>query len=421
MPTIKQLTTNRSPVNRRSLSQKSSNQSQSSIKSTKLIEIKPKSKNSSVKTVTVNESSSHELLILKSMFELQKKEHEEAFQNLRTEIDIKHSKYEAFVKTYEKDLQQIKMNQKGVNEVLSFLFASHFSFGLPISFNKTSSDDKMFHEELTFLSNRIDKIELDITKMNEVLISLSEVAVANIMKNNINEYVGTNKICDDVCVDKETFKSELECIGHKLKSMNTIIQSDEESMKKMNNQLHVLSAKFINFNAKINEHLMEFNRKKKQQIEISEIIDGDTLPFINNIQNSTEVSSTCCFENSAVNRFRGKLDKHYVSNFIAVRVDFVEVTDLKKFESEMKNQIEQQVGTNSVKRVTINNCKINKNAVHQIDVSVEFVSSMNHGVLNDIQFPTNWTFFANEYQHNRSKQPKKFYHTNRVQRRHGNL
>lgn len=171
--------------------------------------------------------------------------------------------------------------------------------------------------------------------------------------------------------------------------MNDAICSNEESTKKMNTQIHVLSAKYIDFDAKINHHLFEFNRSKEQKIDACNVIDVDSLHFTIYEKQSTEHWKDFCFENSAANRFRGKLDVHHFTSHIVVRVEFAAVKSLSKFVREMKNQFEKRIGAGTVKEIIIIDCKTAENTLHQIDIKICFNSLMNHGHLNDIRFPTN--------------------------------
>lgn len=162
----------------------------------------------------------------------------------------------------------------------------------------------------------------------------------------------------------------------------------------MNQQIHVLFAEFIKLNAKINDHLLNFNLKNERSIETTDIIDNDTLPFLKQINCTQEHYQNVCFENSAANCFRSEFNKNHHSHSVAVRIEFASVNNLSKFLTEMKKQFEQRTGGKSIREISINNCKIAENVMHQIDIEVHFNSSMNHGYLNELRFPTKWTIFC---------------------------
>lgn len=406
MPLTKSAVNSRSPVNLRSKSNKSPSLSQNSIKTSQTLLSKTKSKISTTKSVTSCESSSSDFIALKSIVEAQKRVSDEAFRNLRLELDSKYSKFEAFVKCYENDLLKIKCKQNEVTEMLYTLNATRLNFALPIGFNKSAIDyhnngNKEFNTNLSILSNRINEIETKISKMDTMLINLSEDALLNILKNNSTVdsiSADSSKITEEMCVDKETFRAELECINFELKKMDNIIRTDEMAIKKMNNQLHVLSAKFINFNAKINEHLMEFNRSRNQQIEIDEIIDCDTPPFMVQSRKPAPVRNNFCFENIASNRFQSfEKNENCRLNSIVVRVEFASVNDLNGLVNDIKKQFEHRMGIGSVNQVAIVNYKVVENTIHQFDAIVIFHSSWIFSHLNSIQFPTNWIFFLGMY------------------------
>lgn len=242
MPVIKSTNTDRSPVILRSQSRKSLDVSQS-IKASQTN--KPKCKISPAISKAQNESSSSELSKLKAMIESQKQEFNGKIISLRTEIDNKHSTYEAIAKSFEKDIQQIKNKQSEISGMLYSLNATRFNFALPIGFNKPANGHYNF-DNIDNLTLRINAIETNIMKIDQVTINLSEAVANNFMQNNDSfnsNSMQTNKPCDETCVDKETFKCEMQCINHELNKMNAAIYSDEESIKKMNDQLHVLSSK----------------------------------------------------------------------------------------------------------------------------------------------------------------------------------
>lgn len=346
----------------------------------------------------------------------QKREYEESIKNIQCEINAKHTKYEAFIKVYEKDMQQIKDKQSQMSQLLSTLNATHFNFALPIGFNKPaigyrSSNDDLCSDYFFNLSKRMDQIELKIVNMEEAILYLNETAVSHIMQNISNvvienveskEVCNQPKMCNDTCIDEETFSTEMKCINDELNKMKNAILSDENAIKKMNQQLHVLSSKYITFNAKINDHLLKHNQTN-HQIEIHDIVDKEALPFMAHKHQQTDHSKDFCFNNTAANRFRNKFDERYFSNFVVVRVEFAHVNNLSKFVKEMKTQFEQRTGNASVREITIIDCKTAENSLHQIDIIVHFHSQMSHGQLNNMQFPTNWTFFANTVQHMRSQ------------------
>lgn len=146
----------------------------------------------------------------------------------------------------------------------------------------------------------------------------------------------------------------------------------------MNSQIHVLSAKFIDFNAKLNEHLFVFNRQSFEKVSKEKIIDNDASHFLtssssnkkqcerknkNNFIAHTksdnrftqpfnkyecENNSNFAFRNTADNRFRGRSYENHESQAIRVRIEFANFRNLDDFQQKLKAKIEKRIGKQSV-------------------------------------------------------------------------
>lgn len=400
----------RSPVNLRSNSQNSMDQSL--MHESQVVKLKSKSNKSKKST------DSDEISKLKIIIDNQKREFDDALKDLRLEINKKNSEYGEYANQFQDEIKQVKVKQSEISNLLYTLNATRFDFALPIGFNKpfisnSNHFSEDYIEDFVDYSKRISDIEAKIKRIDESLCNLNEIAVSNIMNGLSSGSSSQNNIqCAEDCVDRKSFTSEIECVNFELQRINTNILSNEENIKKMNLQLHVLSSKFINFNAKINDYFLANNRSN----EASKIVDSDTLPFlVDEHQKSSLSNSNFCFNNSASNRFRNKFVANHSSNFVVVRVDFASVTNINKFVKEMRNQFENRVGYGTIKQISIINCKVTDNIIHQINLFVYFNCEMNHGQLNDMKFPTNWTFFGDVFKPKRSKRPMKSHRSIRTQ------
>lgn len=251
------------------------------------------------------------------------------------------------------------------------------------------------------------EIESNISKIEQMIFNLNETVVLNTMQNNdtaVPSSTQTSKICENIYVENEIFKIEMQCMDAELQKINNAIRTDEETTMKIRHQLHVLSAKYIKFNAKINDLIFDFNRKNEKQIEPEDFVDY-TLPFMEATRSYTSEKNDFSFKNMAINRFRGKCNDQTQSHFIMARVEFATIVNLESFVNQMKKIFEQQSGISTVKKISIVRYKIEKGIVHQADVIVQFHLPMSHIKLNETQFPTNWTFFVSTHHRSQSKQP----------------
>lgn len=70
--------------------------------------------------------------------------------------------------------------------------------------------------------------------------------------------------------------------------------------KKMNQQIHILSAEFISFNAKLNNFIETSKQTTKIKINADEVIDKDAKVFFTEnsmkIQNVNSIESTVSFQ-----------------------------------------------------------------------------------------------------------------------------
>lgn len=429
----------RSPVKLRShtvgnQSQKSSNILQSKSARTSIGKI-PSPKISQIKNQPVKKTLNDlsEMSELKQMIETQKRSHETAIKNIHAEIATKYTIFEEFMKSYEGKMLQIKNNQSDFAKLLHTLNASRFNFAMPIGFNKPINDMVCYEAEFSnnelpaliidALSLKIDEVEERISCFEKTVLEIAK-SMKSIIDNTkiIEKEKGVNVITEKLnyvdMVDTPTFINTIKCLQDEINRMNIAIHSNEEKTEKINLQLHVLSAKFIDFNAKINNHIHDLNRFKIQTIDADQVLDMDALPFIEKSQrNLSQFANKFCFRNSAINRFIGRYDSKSNSESIIVRIEYASVTNLTTFKQKLWEEFEQRTGNNSVQNITIKKCKINENVAHRIDVVISFYTSLNHGYLNEIAFPTNWTFFVFTISKSLTKYPLKRKHMTRTQQR----
>lgn len=80
-----------------------------------------------------------------------------------------------------------------------------------------------------------------------------------------------------------------------------------------------------------------------------------------------------------------------------MRVEYATIYDINKFTLQFKKQFERRTGKSPVKNVEILHYKTNNEKhTHQVDINVTFRTPLSYCYLNDIAFPTNWTFSSEQ-------------------------
>lgn len=109
----------------------------------------------------------------------------------------------------------------------------------------------------------------------------------------------------------------------------------------MNKQIHILSAKKINFNIKINNHLLDFNRINMNKIYPNKVIDSETNAFTTNKADNI-VKQKSIHKNRIASikvlrkRFFSRINTHNYTRFVKIELHDTLIYNLDKFENEFK-------------------------------------------------------------------------------------
>lgn len=71
----------------------------------------------------------------------------------------------------------------------------------------------------------------------------------------------------------DDLRNAIECMQVQLNKAEIMSIENAERNSKINHHVHVLSAMFVKFNAQINNHVLDFNKRAKEEINVSKIID----------------------------------------------------------------------------------------------------------------------------------------------------
>lgn len=252
---------------------------------------------------------------------------------------------------------------------------------------------------------KMNDLEENADKFTETVTLLLEAFGLTTSNTNRDNDTNTNNF--------DSIKNAIECMQQQLNKVEISIMKNEEKTTKMNEQLHILSAKYIQFNGKINKHIFEYNRQKANHINRDEIIDVDVEPFlgtkssINNTQKQTHVQNNKKSSNqqkssrkpniissgkSSSNRFGAAYMKYEYSKYVKVIIKEAAVYNLNEFVSEVKNEFINTMGKNIVNKVTVSKYKVNNGIICEAEVIISFNIPIGHQYLNDFMYPSNWNF-----------------------------
>lgn len=219
----------------------------------------------------------------------------------------------------------------------------------------------------------------------------------------------------------DTLANAVECIQHQVNKLNLMVMQDDEKFKKIDRQLHVLSAKFVHFSTQINHLILDFNREKNTKIEPGKYIDADAKNFIEHESptcendgpsNRTETPrqarthsdgaqrSTLAEKNISTGGVCSAGRAHTIRNIYAftkhtkIRIRDVNIVDIETFANEVKKEIGNTIGENVIDKVHINKCVMRNGAACEVTVIVAFRVPVSYQYLIEFAFLSNWQFFA---------------------------
>lgn len=116
------------------------------------------------------------------------------------------------------------------------------------------------------MRNRIITIEAKNKGIEDIMFGIIE--------NANNSEVNTISKCDEIPFteltdNQDDLENALTSLQSDVIRVDHFIHLNEDKICKLNHQLHVLSAMFVDFNEKINEHFLDYNRRNIAKIEAS--------------------------------------------------------------------------------------------------------------------------------------------------------
>lgn len=383
-------------------------------KSTKknLNDIKSKSDSKS------NENSMNdELTKLRQTIENQQKITNDSISKLYQDTDERFNKFNSIIESIKNDVDQIKTemaNEKVSSQIMNNN-TRNFNTERTLSYLLQGSGLKQmetcYKMQINEITSRIEAIETNNTIISEALSKIINIT------ESIEKRKETQNNCNDI---HEKFENAIQCHQVEIDKLILYSHTDIEKLRLMNHQIHVLSSKYIEFNKKINNYLIDFNRNKIEQNigKISNnIIDKDTLPYMNRVETQKQVKVTNILSSIKLenNRFGQKQNTFNYIRFIKVNIKNAVIHDLNNVTNEFSKIFEHHIGKGTVKNAIINKYHCQQAIIDQIQIVVSLNIPLTYDYIDAFKFPSNWSFSEYGKTYKQSKNPMQNQHSNNRQ------
>lgn len=352
-------------------------------------------------TSSQNDHILSEIKLLKSIIVEQKLMYDKSINELREEMREKADKYEYSMKYLATQIEQMNMGQTPTNALSNTQSnalqkpSKHIkSIEKSIIHNSSIAQiEYAYSIQLEEINKRINTIEKNIFLIEELLID-SQIEITS-KQSSVNE----ERLVDSDHLD--TIQNQIICIEEKMHRMELSANKDSETLLKMNEQLHILSSKFINFNAKMHEHVNVCNDiHNNSRQKLKSIIDKDTIPFI--VQNNDR-KNRIASKKRVTGCFVNKYDKYEYTRNLTIRIRDANIIDMQKLNGEFTEIFETILGKNIIESVTEID-EITDNGINnQFEIRVLLQIPLNYEYIDRFKFPLNWDFLAVDNKINHEK------------------
>lgn len=334
----------------------------------------------------------NEVICLRNTFVIFQKSVGQSIDMMNATINAKSKDYVVVTGTLQNEIDSIKKSLKINGELMkkSNLTPMDTRFTHILHGQALMQIEYEYAAQLEQLQNKVNEIEAA-NKQTAGMVNDLVTSISSFMNTDSCEYQHDTETVEKI----GDIENAIECIQHELNGIKTSSFGDGEKIIKMDKQIHVLSAKYVDFNIKVNHHLLDYNRKKLNKIDADKIIDDDTKPFmeVHDDINDNGAENKCVPKNNISSR---RFVRPYVrtdyTRIIRVEINNTQIKDLEKFKYEFATEFERYIGKNVVKRITINKYRLHENVVKSISCVVEFMIPLNFDYINNHKFPVNWDF-----------------------------
>lgn len=356
-----------------------------------------------------------EIASIKQSMNEQRSFFSKAIDQLHHVIADKNDEFQSVVSSLKLDVDDIKsiLNKRN-NQMLESNW-KHTNINETIDYlirgNCIEQLEQQYEIQIDEMRRKISAIETRNKQTEEVMYNIAVFAA--------DQKESTDILSTELENKQDNLINAITCIQGDVNRFNLSMHSNEEKISKLNHQMHVLSAMFVDFNKRVTEHVYELNRQNITKIETDQIIDPSTTPFIERKRNlnnkQIKVANHFLHNKLSVNRFEGKFNRVSHSKFVVVRMNETNIHSLNDIPAEFKRKFEMHTNKNIVQNIAVLKYKIRDGIIFQIDVMVSFNVPVSSNYLNDMMFPCNWTFFEIKNQLNQqSKNPTNHQRMNAV-------
>lgn len=314
-----------------------------------------------------NEQNSIEIQTLKDIMNEQKQCFEQSIDILRHEICTKTQIFESAIEVIASEIDEIKHYQQSIG-----------TNTLQTKWHNTLSND-LFRYSIQ--NSCIEQLENHYTEqINELGIRISELE-----KNNFN-VAKAIEVMNSITDKTDDIENGIECLEDKVCRLNLSLMKDSETLNKLNEQMHVLSAKFVNFNSKMFEHINECKGLLSGKLE--HITDSDAAAFM-----VIEKPNFIASKRHTTRRFVGSYDRFDYTRSFVVRIRDATIYNVDRSTREFKGLIESIIGQNYIEKIVVIDKRLDGDIVDQIDLNVTLQVPLNYEYIDRFMFPANWDFF----------------------------
>lgn len=348
-------------------------------------------------------NSNDELVDIKSLIDEQNRMHESSIRALREEFNAKCVKYESIVESFKCDINDLRKKQGEMVGLLYTLNATSLNFSLPIGFNRQIDTPTLNNSviENSELNKRIQSLESNFEHHRTLVHTNIAQIEENISANSESIVELIHHLNESSQQSMSTFDpsniqvNAIQCIQTEIDKVNIATMQNEERFIRLNTQLHVLSAKFIDFNAKMIDFIRNLNRKTslKTQVQNDQFIDSDTVPFMQaDVLTGETFGNQFASAQTANNRFGDKYNRFAFSKFVRVCIDKARILNLDSFINEFEKCFTSIIGEKAFNQSYIEKYFITQGLVDRVIVVICFNVPMSYSFLNSFAFPVNWHF-----------------------------
>lgn len=262
-----------------------------------------------------------------------------------------------------------------------------------------------FMSQFESMKNKISVVERSNALIEDMVCNII-TSIETFMSNG--ERTNVVQLDQVACESMDDVKNNIDCLQNEIDRVKIASIADGEKWTVMNRQLHVLSAKFVEFNEKIHKLMIHSNSHERNNIECKEIIDPDTKPFTlcdttskishnSNTQikhqSNRKPRNKISLQKKLSHRFAVNYDPHDYSRFIRVVLHDTKIYNLDQFMFEFTEHFELFLGRNLVESLNIVTYKMHEGIITSMIITVTLKVPLNYSYIDNFMLPANWCFF----------------------------